>query len=120
MVAPDGTLVNQTLWGASESWSTKVIVVPAVIVIEEGSKFFPDAAPCGMITCSPVPVPVPVTVVELDVAVVDEFLVDVVEIEVIVVDVVVVDDEMIIGEVVVEVVFVSEVVVVVELGLVAA
>ena len=45
MLAPEGTEVNATLWVAELSWSTHVIVEPAVTVMLEGEKFEPEPAP---------------------------------------------------------------------------
>ena len=45
--------MNHTLCGAPESWSTKVTVVPEATVSDEGEKFSPVLAPCGMVTVAP-------------------------------------------------------------------
>lgn len=57
MVAPDGTLVNQTLCGAVLSWSSNVTVLftPTTRVNVDGSKFSDWLVPIpwGMITVAP-------------------------------------------------------------------
>jgi hypothetical protein len=64
VVAPAGTEVKATLWGAMPSWSKKVMVVPDVTVSDAGEKLLPEPAPCGMVTVAVPPVPLVLLVLD--------------------------------------------------------
>jgi len=64
-VAPDGMLVNHTLWGARLSLSTKTTVDPDATVMLDGEKFLPEPAPCGIVTVTVAPLPLDVVLVEV-------------------------------------------------------